>query len=194
MNLPGPRRISPWRIGVLLLFCFAFGGVLLTQRDALRAHRQYFMESRPEAVLDLAQLSDRWTEATMRDSFPGVPVTCYDYHPTEWVDRVCVLEARAVIAIPTLFSSFCFKAGHLRVISFNLPWWVKQDARAMLTRAFGAPYALDAPEPDGTLLDEWRPADGSSLTMNRYRSWNPLRWNWIEWRAPPARKPARTGA
>lgn len=191
MSMARPRRTSPRRIGLMLLICLALAGVLFLQRDGLRVHERYFSESRPDAVLDFMQLSERWTEATLREAFPSVPVTCYDYAATLTADRACVLEAHSVNSIPTLYSTFFFRAGGLQHISFNVPWWAQADARRALTRAFGAPYALPAPTKQGTLLDEWRPANGSTLVMNRRRSWNPLEWNSIMWRAPPAGRQGR---
>lgn len=191
---PQPQSANPRRIVVPLLLGLAVLGLLTTQYDtirgllmaqggAIREHQRYFTENRQDVVLPFAELSEAWTERTLREKFAGYPIQCYRNPGRSLGDLGCAMDTKSFNGIPALFISFFFTSGHLRQISISIPWWEHQATYKYLTTALGPPTASQLFPYAGIRLHGWLLADGTAVFYNRDKSLNPLQWNAINWRS-----------
>lgn len=187
MLSPGEQPRSPHLNSrstlILLLFTALLAAFLHFQASNLTEYRLYFTEDRKAATLSLADLSENWTEATLRDQYAGYPVSCHPYQGELAVQRACAVYVSSYNGVPALFMSFFFADGHLSQISINVPWWSHGAAYRSLVANFGQPAASQLLPHAGVRLHGWRLRNGSAVFFNRDRPLNPLSWNGIYWRS-----------
>ncbi|WP_374510858.1 hypothetical protein [Niveibacterium sp.] len=172
-----PRLLLAVFVGVLL-FC-----VLITQRAAIREHQLYFTEPRRSVAFELSDLTEEWSEATLRERFPDIPPNCEGISEPGLGDVVCVLDTKSFNGVPALFISFFFASGRLQQVSINVPWWRHQAARDYLDTSLGEPSASQIFPHSGVRLHGWRLSNGAAVFYNRDMSINPLEWNAIYWQS-----------
>lgn len=178
--------ISLRRILFAVLIAVALAGVLFSQRDAFQEHRLYFTQERQGVLFRLEELSETWTEQSLGQRFPGIPIRC-SYNPGPGLgDRGCALDAKSFNGVPTLFIAFFFEAGRLQQVSINIPWWHHQRAHRYLRAFLGEPTAAQFLNFWDTRLYGWALRDGAGVFFNRDKALNPLVWNAIYWRSAPA--------
>lgn len=183
INPPQSQSVSLRRIAVLLLAGFAILGLLMTQREAIREHQLYFTENRQDVAFQFAELSEAWTERTLREKFAGYPIHCYPNPGDGLGDLGCVMDTKSFNGIPALFVSFFFASGHLQQISINVPWWEHQAAYRYLIASIGPQTASQLFPHAGVRLYGWQLPAGAAVFYNRDKSLNPLLWNAINWRS-----------
>jgi hypothetical protein len=179
---PLSTRQLVWSFLVLLILA----AVWFVQRRNIEEYRRYFMIDNPSVTFAFTDLSEEWSEKTLRERFPGVPVSCHPYQGPLPVDRACALDVRSHNGVPTLFIAFFFSKGYLDHVSVNVPSWHHSRAYKNLVGTQGPaddsqflPYA-------GVRLHGWRLADGAGLFLNRDSPFNPLSWNAIYWQSASA--------
>lgn len=175
--------MSLLRISIAVVLCLA---VLIPQYPAIREHQLYFTQDRRDVSLPFAELSAAWSEKTLRDRFPDIPVHCYPDPGEDLGDLGCVLDTKSINGVPALFISFFFSSGHLQQISINVPWWQHRVAYDYLAASIGPPSVSQLLPSGGVRLHGWRLPDGAAVFLNRDKSLNPLVWNAIYWRSAEA--------
>lgn len=177
------QSINVRRFFFLLVPCFVIFLFFLTQQNFIRVHQSYFIEDRQNISLQFSDLSDTWTEKTLRKKFANMPINCYP-NPGEGLgDLACVLDTKSFNNIPALFISFFFTANRLQQISVNVPWWEHQAAYNYLRTSLGEPSTSQYLPHGGIQLHGWQLPDGAAIFYNRDKSFNPLMWNTILWRS-----------
>jgi hypothetical protein len=178
--------LSMRRIGVALLIGLGLLALLMTQFDVLREYKLYLTEDRKDVAFQLTELSEAWTERTLRERFAGLPMRCYP-NPGEGLgDQGCIVDTKSYNGIPAMFISFFFSSGHLNQVSINVPWWNHRVAFERLRVSLGAPTASQLFPHSGIRLHGWQLPSGAVVLYNRDRSINPLQWNAIYWRSAAA--------
>lgn len=162
---------------------FALFGLLITQQEAIREHRLYFTEDRKDVTFQFADLSEAWTERTLREKFPGIPLNCYPNPGENLGDLGCVLDTKSFNGVPALFVSFFFSSSHLEQVSINVPWWKHQTAYDYLVASIGHQTSSQLFPHSGVRLHGWSLPSGAAVFYNRDKSLNPLLWNAINWRS-----------
>lgn len=170
------RRIV---LGVTIIGLAAW--YLLANKQEAREHRLYFSEDRPAISLRYDELSESWTEQTLRTRFPKATLRCYSNDDRTLGDRACALDVFANNDVPTMFIAFFFAKGQLSSASFNIPWWAHGDALDNLKAQFGEPHSAQVLFHGGVRLYGWELPDHGAVFYNRDRSLNPLQWNSVFW-------------
>ena len=183
----GNKKTLPQTSGrnriLLILASVAMCGFLLTQRDAIREHQLYFSEDRKNVTFQLADLSEAWTEKTLREKFPGIPLNCSPNPGQGLGDLACGLDTKSFNGVPALFISFFFTRGHLQQVSINVPWWRHGTGYNYLVSSLGQPTASQLLPYSGIRLHGWSLPSGAAIFYNRDKSINPFSWNAINWRS-----------
>lgn len=177
-----PERRRPRLLLAVIVGILTFG-VLMTQRAAIREHQLYFTEPRRDVIFELSELSEEWSEETLRKKFPDIAPNCEDLSGSGLGDVACVIDTKSFNGVPALFISFFFSSGRLQQVSINVPWWRHRTARDYLDTSLGAPTASQIFPHSGVRLHGWHLSDGSAVFYNRDMSINPLEWNAIYWRS-----------
>ena len=182
-NQSKTQALSVRRILIALMVGVALFGLLMTQREVIRLHQLYFTQDREDVTFQLSDLSEAWTEKTVRQKFAGIPLNCYP-NPGEGLgDAACVLDTKSYNGVPALFITFFFSSGHLLQVSINVPWWKHQAAYDHLVASIGRQSASQLFPHSGIRLHGWSLPSGAAVFYNRDKSLNPLRWNAIYWRS-----------
>ncbi|MBS0428646.1 MAG: hypothetical protein JSR41_15325 [Proteobacteria bacterium] len=154
------------------------------QPDGMEEYAQFvFSRPRPPADFALDDLSERWTEADLRERFAGLPILCGPYRVNVAGSRGCRVEAHRYNGMPTLYLSFFFQDGRLDEVVVNMPWWQHRAATRYLLQTFGTPTAAQDEAVAGIRLVGWSRPSGAGVFLNRDRPRNPLDWNAIHWRS-----------
>lgn len=180
---PRSQSMSLARILIALMVSLAPFGFLMTQRAAIREHQLYFTEDRKDVAFQISDLSEEWTERTLREKFPGIPVNCFPNPGEDLGDLGCVLDTKSFNGVPALFISFFFASGRLQQVSINVPWWKHQVAYDYLIGSIGRQTASQLLPHSGIRLHGWSLPSGAAVFYNRDKSLNPLVWNAINWRS-----------
>lgn len=187
---PGEQPRTPpvsWsRVLRLLVLLLVPAALLFSQARILNEYRLYFTAQRKPATLDLASLSEEWTETRLRERFAQFPVSCHPYQGSLPVQRACAVDVSSANGVPALYISFFFAAGRLDQVSVNVPWWSHGRASEYLVSTFGSPAASQLFPHGGVRLHGWRLRNGAAIFFNRDRPINPLQWNAIYWRSASA--------
>lgn len=184
---PRGGDISVERIVLVLVACALLCVPLFLQRDKLNEYRLYLSEPRQPAVFGLAELSEDWTENTLRQRFAGNTVRCAPHGgDSTGAARVCAVDVKAYNGVPAMFVSFFFAKARLDQVSINIPWWVHGEAEQHLRATLGPPVAAQLLPRAGVRLYGWQLDQGGAVFFNRERDWNPLVWNAIYWRSASA--------
>ena len=184
-----PRQTAPSqpvsfrRILLALFACTIIAMILLAQKNYLNEYWLYFTEQRKPASFNFLELSESWTERSLRERFSGYPIGCYQYQGDLPVDRACGVDVSSHNGVPALYISFFFADGHLDQVSVNIPWWSHGTALKSMVAAFGQPTASQSRFRAGVRLHGWPLRNGAALFFNRDRPVNPLTWNAIYWRS-----------
>jgi hypothetical protein len=168
-------------VAITLAICLVLIALLLPQRANIREYRLYFMQQRKSVTFEFSQLTEDWTEQTLRERFVGLPLDCFDNDGRYLDERVCTLDVKSHNAVPAMFISFFFASGRLSRASVNIPWWAHGRAYGSLVAAFGKPSSSQRAFHDGVRLHGWQLSEGAALFLNRDRPFNPLAWNAIFW-------------
>lgn len=185
---PRAQPVTPRKVVAVLLLCLAIAAALVLQRDVLTEYKLYFTQDRKAASLDLAALSEDWTERTVRERFAGYPIICVKYQGPLPVQRACAVDVASANGVPALYISFFFASGRLDQVSINVLWWYHQTAYQSLANTFGPPSGSQPLPISGVRLHGWKLANGAAVFLNRDRSLNPLQWSSIYWRSELACK------
>lgn len=177
-------KVSP-RLALLtvLVIVFAIWFVRSNEGQATE-YRLYLSEDRPAIELRYDELAESWTEQTLKNRFPKLPIRCYSDSSHGLGDRVCALDVVSNNRIPTMFISFFFAKGQLTAVSFNIPWWTHGDAFDDIVANFGQPHAGQFLPYGGVRLYGWKLPTGAAIFYNRDRPLNPLQWNSVFWNSP----------
>lgn len=182
-NQTKSQSLSLRRILIALVTSFALFWLFTTQRENIREHQLYFTQDRKDVSFQLSDLSEAWTEKTLREKFVGIPLSCYP-NPGEGLgDLGCALDTKSFNGVPALFISFFFASGHLQQVSINVPWWKHKAAYSYLVASMGRQTASQLYPHSGVRLHGWNLPSGAAVFYNRDKSLNPLLWNAINWRS-----------
>lgn len=179
-----PESFKLRRILIALAICLTVLLLLMTQKEVIREYQLYFTEDRRDVAFQLTDISETWTEKTLRDKFPGVPLNCFKNPGNNLGDLACGLDTKSFNGTLALFISFFFSSGHLQQISINVPWWKHQAAYSYLLASLGQPTASQFQPHSGVRLHGWQLQNGAGIFYNRDQSLNPLEWNAINWHSP----------
>lgn len=155
----------------------------MSQRAELLEYRLYFTEDRKDVSFAIGELSETWTEQTLRERFAGLPIHCQPNPGAGLGDLACAVDVKSYNGLPALFISFFFEAGQLQQVSVNVPWWKHDAAYARLRQWLGPPHASQVFPHSGVRLHGWQLAGGAGVFFNRDASLNPLEWSAIQWRS-----------
>jgi hypothetical protein len=180
---PPNRSLWAW---LILLICALVAYAFFSRHSAIVEHRLYFTEDRRPVAFAFADLSEAWTEQTLRERFAGHSVSCHPYTGELAVDRACAVYPKSHNDVPVLFISFFFAKQRLDQVSVNIPWWSYRAAVLSLDSSLGRPSAVQSQAISEVRLYGWRLANGAAVFFNRDRSSNPLIWNAIYWRSASA--------
>ena len=168
---------------VLFLVSLVLFWILSAQSGAVWEHQLYFTQPRENVSFQLSELSEAWTEKTLRERFVAGGLHCIPTPGDDLGDTWCKLDTKTFNGIPTLFISFFFGAGHLRQVSINIPWWKHRTAQNFLFMVLGRQTDAQLLPRSGIRLDGWNLPNGAAIFYNRDISLNPLEWNTIFWRS-----------
>lgn len=183
---PYSRSINYSRVAFIVMACLIASLLVLSQRDNIEEYRLYFTETRKPAKFQFSELSEDWTEKTLRERFYGYPMSCQPYQGDLPVDRACGVDVNSHNGVPALFISFFFSAGHLDQAVVNVPWWSHDEAFDTLVATLGQPDASQLLPHKGVRLYGWHLPRGAALFLNRDRPLNLFSWNAIYWSSPSA--------
>ncbi|WP_280815111.1 hypothetical protein [Variovorax sp. TBS-050B] len=157
--------------------------LLYPQRARLEEYREHFFGNSKSTFFSVSELSEEWTEATVRQRFAEHPVWCGRYQGDLPVDRACGVKIKSYNGIPALYLALFFKDAKLQQMAISLPWWAQGKAYRNVVAEHGAPSASQPRSFSGVRLHGWRLPDGGGLFLNRDRPFNPLDTNAIYWRS-----------
>ena len=109
MTQPQSKSVSLRRIFVALMVIFFVFGVLFAERKEIREHKLYFTEDRKNVVFQLSELSEAWSENTLRERFKDIPLNCFLNPGNDLGDLVCILDTKSFNGVPALLFPFSFR-------------------------------------------------------------------------------------
>jgi len=183
---PRPSRLRRLVSIVILALCLVLLALVLLQPDNLRVYRLYFTEDRQPVTFRLNELSESWSEQTLKERFRGLPIRCEAFHGPLLANRACAVDVKSYNGVPVLYISFFFSSGQMHHVSINIPWWSHRTAYRYLLHSLGDPDAGQFLPRSGVRLVGWRMPDGSAIFYNRDWIINPLQWNAVLWNSSTA--------
>lgn len=186
MNRPSAAKSPPRKIDFRrILLGVTIVGLALwflqANEHEAREHRLYLSEDRPAISLRYDELSEAWTEQSLRTRFPKANVRCYANDDKTLGDRTCAVDVLSNNDVATMFIAFFFAKGQLSAASFNIPWWAHGDALESIKAQLGEPRSAQLFFHGGVRLYGWELPDHGAVFYNRDRSLNPLQWNSVFW-------------
>jgi hypothetical protein len=183
---PQHNRPSARRIALALALCAIPIALLFTQRERLKEYQLYLTQDRKAIAFRFDELSEQWTEQTVRERFAGLPIDCFPNDGRYLDERVCMVDVKSHNDVPAMFVSFFFAAKRLNRTSINIPWWAHRQAYGSLLATLGEPATSQILPRNGVRLHGWHLSGGAALFFNRDKPINPLEWNAIFWNSASA--------
>lgn len=179
----GSSLFSLGRILIAVVLVLTVWISFMAPAESIREHQLYFSEDRKDVRFELAELSEAWTEKTLREKFSGIPINCFSNRGEGLGDRACVIDTKSFNGLPALFIPFFFDSGRLQQVSINVPWWKHDAGYNYVVASIGLPASSQLLPHSGVRLHGWRLPSGAAVFYNRDKSLNPLMWNAINWRS-----------
>ncbi|MFT3856888.1 MAG: hypothetical protein QM742_05125 [Aquabacterium sp.] len=188
MSAPGEpiHRPSPdlRRILLAVLVLALLLAAALVQKESLNEYYLYFSEDRQPVTFSFTELSEDWTEASIKERFAGLPMSCRPYlRPGA---HACGVDVASHNGVSAMFVTFIFEGERLYEVAVNIPLWSLSAARERLRDQYGPPLASQWLPHDGVRLEGWQLANGSALFLNRDLNVMPPYRNAIYWRSASA--------